>query len=461
MFATPPFASKPAAVVKSVSAPPPAFEPAGRTKSTAPKKSDTKTGHKTGGAKPAVKADRLAAPVRKTRKAAAAPSAKGRKGVAAAAAARQSAPSAGSSAGASALPADGKTAVSPGSCMSDGSGLDDAAGGAALAAADTMQASSPAFPFGSAPRGRAPMTGYSGVFGTGLHHQGSSASGRGQAPQATVGKETVGDPFGRSPAAARLRSGEGAPHGAQQAAQVPSWAGGGGGKRAMGYGEWRGGVPSSQSSPLQQPQQKLPQPQQQLSNARSDSPTTATTLDSFNMKLSLESPTRGSVTLRPPPPPPHHGYPYMLHHQFPHPHHQHACFNHMNWVGGRYPGQPQQPHGFPAELTSPVDIHTPFQKHGSGSREFHAFSKVDDTSEVDASNNAGEAAEACAAGGEGATGKAAAAATVCEDPAPRRTGVMSYLLHQRSQSPPLESSPSPPAPPTAPIAVDVMYADFL
>lgn len=407
-------------------------------KSAVPKKSDAKTGNKPG-AKPAVKTERLAAPARRTRKAAASPT-KGRKGAAAAA---QPVPSAG--AAASVLPTHGRAAASPGSYISDGSGLDDSAGGVALTAADSLPASSPVFSFGSSPHSRAPTTGYSGVFGTGLHHQ--SSSGRGQGSQATAEERSVGDPFGWTPAAAQLRGGESTPN-IQQAAQVPAWIGVGS-KRAMGYGEWRRGVSSSQSSPLQQ----------QLSDARSDSPTTAT-LDSFNLKLSLESPTRESATLPPPPPSPH-GHPYMLHHQFPH--HQQACFNHINWAGGRYPGQTKQPLGFPVELMSPVGARFPVQQHGSGSRDFHAFSKVDDTSEADASNNpacsADDAAEACDSG-EGATGTAAAAATVSEDPAPRRTGFMSYLLHQRPQSPPFDSCPSPPAPPTAPSTVDVLDVDL-
>ena len=420
-------------------------------KSAVPKKSDTKTGnHSKPGAKTAVKTERLTTPARRTRKVAAAPSTKGRKGavaVAAAAAAAQRS--------VSVLPTRANAAAaSPGSYISDGSGLDDSAGGGALTAADAMPISSPAYhPFGSSPRSRAPITAYSGVFGAGLHHQSSSTNGKGQ--------KSVGDPFGRSPSAAQLKGGEGASH-MQQAAQMPAWAGAGG-KRAMGYGEWRRGMSSSQSSPLQQQQQ------QQLSDARADSPTTAATLDSFNLKLSLESPTRGGTALPPPPPPPpHHGYPYMLHHHFPH--HPQACFNRINWApDGRYPGQSQQPHGFPAELMSPVDVHFPFQRHGgSGSREFHAFSKVDDTSEADAACDgavacgAGDAAEACADDEGAATEKAAAGATASEDPAPRRTGFMSYLLHQRPQSPPLEPPypSSPPAPPTAPSTVDAMDADL-
>eukprot|EP00903_Cladosiphon_okamuranus_P018159 g16709.t1 len=477
VLATPPFAYKSAADVKPVSAPPPpAFEPGGRMKIAAPqRKSDAKPGTaKPGAAKPTVKTERLSTPARRTMKAAGAPSTKCRKGVVAAMAARQqqhSITSAGNNGGASSVPpapTHGKAAASPGSNISDGSTFDDPAGGAALTAADAMPASSPLVPFGgSSSHRRSPMTGYSGVFGAGLHHESSSSSsssGRGHASQATAGKKRAGDPFGRSsPVAAHLRGGEDGTH-AQQAAQMSAWAEAARAKRAMGHGEWRGGAPSWQSSPLQR----------QLSDARSGSPTTTATLDSFNLKLSLESPARGSNAPPPPlppPPPPHQGNPYMLHHHFPH--HQQVCFDHINWVSGRYPGQPQQqPHGFPAELVSPVDIHFPHQQHPPGSREFHAFSKADDTSDAGANNNVacttGDAAEACSSGGEGETEKAEAvavaeaeAAPVSEDPAPRRTGFMSYLLHQRPQSPPLEleSCPSPLAPPTAPSAVDTMDAD--
>ncbi len=457
MLADLPFPStKPSAVVvDSVSTPPPAFEPGSRTKSAAAKKPDTKRptdkkpvarktatkrpgAKKTGVKKTTVKSETLAMPVRKARKAAASLT----KG--STAAERSPLSSAGRSP--SVLPKDetaaaAAAAASPGSCISDGSGLDHTTAGSMLAS------SPPAASLGGAARSRVPMTGYSSVFGMGLQHQ---VSGKGGGSAATAGREAGGGSSGQPRKDGKVPR--------ASAAWVDA-----GGKRAMGYHrEWRGAAPSSQH----------------VSDARSDSPTTAATLDSFNLKLSLESPSRGPLNqpsnarapAPAPPPPPTHGHPFMVHHQFPHHHHQQPpCYSHISWAGGGYPSgaRSQQSYGFPVELMSPVD--TRYTPLGSGSQGGFAFSKVDDTSEAvrgvsPAPSNEGEettardrgedvpqGTAAAAAATAGTAAGTAAATTVSEEAAPRRTGFMSYLLHQAPTSPPLGSCPSPVAAPTAPV----------
>ena len=465
MLADLPFSSSPSAPVDATSTPPPAFEPGSSTKSATAKKSAIKkpadkkstavskrsVAKKAVAKKPAtkktvVKTEIPATPARKASKnAAASPT----KGLTAMTAAARSASSAGVMP--SVLPKDDRAAslppavslppaASPGSYISDGSGLDNPVAGSTLAASSPPSAS-----FGSSARARAPMIGYSSVFGVGLQHQ---VSGNREGSTATAGKGSGGGSSGQP------RNGESAPPNAQQVARVPAWVG-------KGYREWRGASDNLR---------------QHVSDGRSDSPTTAATLDSFNLKLSLESPPRGALSQPsaalappppPPPPPPSHDHPFAVHQPFPHHHQQPPCYNHINWAGGGYPSgrSHHQCYGFPVEFMSPVD--TRYPPHGSGSRGGYAFSRVDDTSEAvrgvnAAPSNEGEAA-ACEKSDDGPQGTAAAAAaaaaattagatpTVSEEAAPRRTGFMSYLLHQAPTSPPLGSCPSPVAPPTAPV----------
>lgn len=417
---------------------PPAFEPGGYTSGVA-KKGDTKPGKE-----PSAKAESLMLTTRiKGEPSAAVDSQK----------AAKPAWTYRASDSASKLPSAAAASSSP----SRPYRFEGSTGGSTTSANDESSPGclSPAFTFAGSPGSRAPITTYSGVFGMSLNSP--TISGREKGPTVPITKGTGIEISGGIPSG-QVQAEVVPP---LQGMRVPGWCGAGG-KRAVGFGEWCGATLSPQMSPSPQ----------HLSDTPPDSPTISSTLDNFNSKLRLESPPRGQPfsSAPPPPPPPHGHHTYLLQQQFPHQ----ANFHHHNWLQGHYPG-PSQPYGFPLEVTSPAD--TRLVPDQGKIRNFHAFSTVDDKGDVNAnspvaagsiagdgipksgwggsihSENRGTVGMGAAQGALTSTGKVTATKNGANpnptekagDPntggvGPRRTGFMSFLLHQSPNSPPFATS---------------------
>lgn len=427
---------------------PPAFEPG------------TKSGLKKFNGKPGVKTganEELPTPARRYKKEAAA-SIKGRKGVTAAAV--TSSAGAAASISRKAAVAAAAAAVFPqgqGSFAFDGSSDGSVA---SVAGESLSRCSSPVFPFGSSPGARPPMTGYSGVFGMGLHPP--SAAGGGNGSTTSSAKRTGSESSGRT-SSVQARTAVAA-H--VQSAQMSGWRAAME-KRAVNFAEWCGATssPQSSASPLH------------LSDATPDSPTMIATVNNFDSKLRVESPPPGPLLSSPvPPPPPPHGHHTYLQQQFQHPHQPHSSLHNLNWVQGQYPGQ--QPFVFSADAAPPINTRNAANQ--GGTRGFHAFSRAnssDDAKEDDLATIGSTGGGVCSSlggdgggggggdgnggGGGAAVGGAAAIGVpattksgdvaAMEQPitsttdgaAPTRTGFMSFLLHQ---SPDIAlSAGSPPA----------------
>lgn len=435
----PPFTAK-----LSFSSHPPAFEPGGRTKSVSTKVE----------AKPGLKYGVLAAvkmELPTTHRT-------GKRGIAATTKVRKGVTVTSSAGGELFAPRNMPTAEKLAATSSpDPLKFDGSTSGivASMANEPLSGCTSPAFSFGSSQASRAPMTGFSGVFGLSVPPS-AAAGGCDSGSTTAVPRRTSGG-SSTIESAVYARSTEAA--NAQGGARVTGWLGSGE-KRAPSFGEWRAGAASTPQTSLSQ---------LHLSDGAPDSPTLASTVDNFSEKLHLEPSPRGQLLSSPssPLPPPLGHHPYLLQQQLPLRHQPHPGFHPLNWVPGRYP-LAQQPYSFPVEAMSPID--TARYVPGQGSRVFHAFSKMDDSSDVDADANADDAATpvstgggVCSGGGgaEAAGGAAAdaaaegtSAAPGCEDAtaeekpadastagaAPRRTGFMSFLLHQAPNSPPYASS---------------------
>ncbi|CAM9579322.1 unnamed protein product, partial [Hapterophycus canaliculatus] len=305
-FATLPSFSKSPTGAKSVSAPPPAFEPGGRPKNFATKDVTTKKGDvpraminpsvalRKASARNGKKTDRATASTTRTRKV---PVSTGdaRKFVAARSASgrdRSTPPTpktaaAAAAAAAAVAAAAAAAAVLPSSYTCEGPGFDGCVGHGMTSKAGGSGADSAASPFGNTPRRRAQTIGYSGsgVFGMGLHHQNSRLFDGRSASTMLSGAARAARSSRRALDPSQPRATTGIPRVLQQATRTTAQVEGAG-KSASEDGEWRGGASSTQSSSSQQ----------HLTHAGPESPTTAGALDGFDLKLNLESPSRAPHT---------------------------------------------------------------------------------------------------------------------------------------------------------------------
>lgn len=318
---------------------------------------------------------------------------------------------------------------------------------------------SPTFPFGVSPGGGvAPMAGYSGIFGMGLGAP-PAVTGGGSRGVGYMSTAQGAVSYARESAAEQSNN-EVAAHIEGSQRRTAGWHGVAAEKQAASFVDWRLG------------RAMTPQvgPAWQLSAsdvAGSDSSTMASTADLFTSKLRLEPPPQGQLTSSPSLPPLPPGiHAYMQQHQFPgqqhqHPHHH---FHHLNWVQATYAGPPQQPHAFAMDAMSPVVPGA--GGHAGGGHGPPAVSKTaDGGDETEAgmaaargtATSGGTGGGVCGGGGDGdvaAGGGAAGAATgnnsgdsaTAARAGVRRTGYMSFLLHQSPNCPPFKSDPPPPPP---------------
>lgn len=366
---------------------------------------------------------------------------------------------------------------------------------------------SPSLSLSVHPKGRRPIASYSGMFGTRLQHTPSSVDSVGvdggergsvfSAARISGGGPLASESVPRK-AAVRRTGGHG------QGIRMSGWCGGAGENQQRSISEReRGDLSMSgvEGCPSSEQQQ-----QSDASAPHIDPPTITTTLNSFDTQLRLDSPAGQLLSCKssaPTPPRSHHTY--LLQQQFAQPHSDgfRPGFHNLHWTAGGYPGGPQQPFGFPARGSPqpfgfPVDEVPPLPDvccprdldRGPGGAD--SIPRVIDDGDIknrndpnviggaDGSTTHGKNGDGGAggkiSGGGGARretfasmdrsaarsgGAKGAGSTVgdhsgkAEKPAagapppknsrgvPKRTGFMSFLLHQSPQGPPLPSAPSP------------------